>query len=160
MNKSEQVNELAKALSLAQAEMRGAVQDEGNPFFKSRYSSLESCWDAARGPLTKNGLSVAQALGYKTECGPTLITTLLHSSGQWIEGEQPIFPKSQAPQDMGSAISYSRRYGFAAIIGLYQTDDDAEAAHGRAPQGARPQAVARPNNPRQPDGPPPGRFAP
>lgn len=158
MNKSEQINELAKALSQAQSEMRGAVKDAQNPFFKSRYSDLESCWDAAREPLTKNGLSVSQTMGFKAECGPTLITTLLHTSGQWIEGEQPVFPKSQAPQEMGSAITYSRRYGFAAIVGLYQTDDDAETAHGRPSQPSNKPTPIRPQGPTPIGSRPPQKF--
>jgi hypothetical protein len=40
MNKSESIIELAKALSLAQAEMRGAVKDSSNPFFMSSYPEI------------------------------------------------------------------------------------------------------------------------
>ena len=40
------LNELADALSKAQAEMKPALKDASNPFFKSKYATLESCWDA------------------------------------------------------------------------------------------------------------------
>lgn len=152
MNKSEQIGELAAALSKLQGEMKGAEKDSKNPFFKSSYASLESVWEACRPLLAKNSLSVVQTMGYLHDAGPTLVTTLLHSSGQWIAGEQPLCAKSATPQDLGSAISYSRRYGLSALLGVIQSDDDGESA--QAPHRA-PQAQSRPPQsiPRQ--GPPP-----
>jgi hypothetical protein len=75
-------------------------------------------------------------MGSNDKFGPTLITTLLHESGQWIEGEQPIMAKSDTPQDLGSGITYARRYGLAAIVGVVQVDDDGESAMGRSAPGA------------------------
>ena len=60
MQTSEQINELAAALAKAQGEITGALKDSANPFFKSKYADLASCWDACRGPLSRNGLSVIQ----------------------------------------------------------------------------------------------------
>ena len=42
MKASEQINELAAALSKAQSDMGGAVKDSANPFFKSNYADLTS----------------------------------------------------------------------------------------------------------------------
>lgn len=133
MRKSEKLDELGAALARAQGEMEGARKDASNPFFKSKYANLESVVEASRPTLVKHGLAVIQTMG-DGPMGPTLISTLLHSSGQWIEGEQPIMPKggqNAAPQDLGSAITYARRYGYAAIVGVIQVDDDAEGAMGR-----------------------------
>lgn len=137
MKKSEQLDKLAGALSKAQSELKGALKDSSNPFFKSKYADIESVWEACREALTKNGLSVAQTCGFDPAVGPTLITTLLHSSGQWLEGEQPLMAKNQSPQDLGSAMTYARRYGLAAIVGVVQVDDDAEGAHGRGNASAK-----------------------
>ena len=52
MNQSEQINELSKALSVAQSQMSFARKDSKNPFFKSSYADLSSVWDACREPLT------------------------------------------------------------------------------------------------------------
>jgi hypothetical protein len=49
----------------------------------------------------------------------------------------PVLTKDASPQGQGSGITYARRYALAAIVGLAQIDDDAEAAQGRtakAPQ--------------------------
>jgi hypothetical protein len=129
-NQSENINELAAALAKAQGEIVGALKDSKNPFFKSNYADLASCWDACRAQLSKNALAVIQT----TRCHDGqvyVVTTLTHSSGQWIRGELPVKAKDDGPQAQGSGITYARRYALAAIVGLAQIDDDAEAAQGR-----------------------------
>ena len=127
---SEQINELAAALSKAQASITGALKDSANPFFKSKYADLASCWDACRKQLTDNGLAVIQTTDVVD--GVVFVkTTLAHSSGQWIVGALPVKTKDESPQAQGSGITYARRYALAAIVGLAQIDDDAEAAQGR-----------------------------
>lgn len=127
---SETIGALAAALSKAQADITGALKDSSNPFFKSKYADLASCWDACRKQLAANGLSVIQTTEWNPN-GVMLMTTLAHTSGEWIRGELPIRAKDESPQAQGSAITYARRYALTAIVGLAQIDDDAEAAQGR-----------------------------
>lgn len=130
MQTSESINELATALAKAQGEITGALKDSANPFFKSKYADLASCWDACRAPLSKNGLAVIQAMDTTAEhCH--LISRLIHSSGQWISSVTPIQPKDDTPQAMGSALTYARRYALTAMVGIAQVDDDGNAASGR-----------------------------
>jgi hypothetical protein len=138
---SETIGALAAALSKAQADITGALKDSSNPFFKSKYADLASCWDACRKQLAANGLSVIQTTRMADQ-GLVLVTTLAHSSGEWIAGEMPVLIavqgksgefKEVTPQAQGSGITYARRYALAAIVGLAQVDDDAEAAQGRKP---------------------------
>jgi hypothetical protein len=138
---SETIGALAAALSKAQADITGALKDSSNPFFKSKYADLASCWDACRKQLAANRLSVIQTTRM-AEQGLVLVTTLAHSSGEWIAGEMPVLIavqgksgefKEVTPQAQGSGITYARRYALAAIVGLAQVDDDAEAAQGRKP---------------------------
>ena len=138
---SETIGALAAALSKAQADITGALKDSSNPFFKSKYADLASCWDACRKQLAANGLSVIQTTRMADQ-GLVLVTTLAHSSGEWIAGEMPVLIAVQSksgefkeitPQAQGSGITYARRYALAAIVGLAQVDDDAEAAQGRKP---------------------------
>lgn len=128
MNKSESLNELATALSKAQGEMSVAKKDTTNTFFKSKYADLSSVWEAARIPLSKNGLSVVQTTNPTDGKSVELVTTLMHSSGQWIEGTTVMIPTKQDPQGMGSCITYMRRYALSAILGISQDDDDGNAA--------------------------------
>lgn len=127
---SESIAALAAALSKAQADITGALKDSSNPFFKSRYADLASCWDACRKQLTANNLAVIQTTEV-TEAGTVLVTTLAHSSGEWMRGTLPVVTKDNGPQAQGSGITYARRYALAAIVGLAQIDDDAEAAQAR-----------------------------
>lgn len=128
-NQSETIGNLVKALVTAQREMKPAIKDSSNPFYKSHYSDLTSCWDALRKPLTDNGLAVIQTTEYNDD-GVTVVTTLAHVSGEWIKGVFNLKPSKMDPQGYGSSLSYGRRYALAAITGLTSEDDDGNAASG------------------------------
>lgn len=136
MNKSDSIKELATALAKAQSEMHGAKKDTPNPFLKSKYADLASCWDACRDPLTKNGLSVIQTTRVTDNGNTILITTLAHISGEWVSGELPLKTAKDDMQSLGSSLTYCRRYGLTSIIGLTQEDDDAHAATNPKPSQA------------------------
>jgi hypothetical protein len=59
-------------------------------------------------------------------------TMLMHISGEWILGINSIPISKNDPQGAGSAITYARRYGLSAILGIHQEDDDANSASGKA----------------------------
>lgn len=130
MQKSDSLDKLAPALCRAQGNIKHAVKDSANPFYKSRYADLTSVWDAIRDSFQAEGLSVSQVTG-NLDGIACLETILLHSSGQWISGAIPLNPAKNDPQGVGSAISYFRRYALQAIAGVCADDDDGEAAHGR-----------------------------
>jgi hypothetical protein len=124
---SEQINELVTALAKAQAEMQNAPYNQTNPAFKSKYADLASIRDATIPSLTKHGLSLFQMTKLNGE-GMFLVTRLAHSSGQWIESTYPL-PIADRPHIMGSAITYARRYSWAAICGIAaEADDDGNEA--------------------------------
>lgn len=126
-NSSEHINELATALAKAQGEIESAPKDSKNPFFKSKYASLESVWNTCKSSLSKNGLCVMQYLEV-IEGKYSLVTRLAHSSGQWIKSEIPLFMSKQDAQGLGSAMTYARRYGLSALVGIVSDeDDDAES---------------------------------
>lgn len=133
-DQSEQINELATALAKAQARIANASKDGENPHFRSSYATLASVWDACRAPLGENGLSVIQAMS-ESERGFVLVTTLAHSSGQWMVSRYPVLPTKNDPQGLGSALTYARRYSLAAMVGVSPSDDDGEAATGRGGNG-------------------------
>lgn len=125
---SDTINELASALSKAQASICNVVRDKEG--FGYQYADLAACLDAIREPLARNGLSISQ-LPTMTEHGFGLVTLLLHESGQWLQGFFPLSPDTSSKnlmQSMGSAITYVRRYSLTAILGLAQMDDDAATA--------------------------------
>lgn len=131
MMQSESINELAAALAKAQGGMENAAKNKANPHFKSTYADLAAVLDAIRAPLSNNGLSTVQTMAITERC-IVLRTTLLHSSGQFVATEYPI-AGNLAPQQMGSAITYGRRYSLAALVGIAQDDDDANAVKDARP---------------------------
>lgn len=123
MNHSDELSEIAAALSAFQGEAEAVAKGSVNPFFSSRYADLASVVKAASPILTKHGLSVAQIPG-TDEHGDTLTTCVLHKSGQWLAGTMRLRPVKNDPQAQGSAITYGRRYAYMAALGLVADDDD------------------------------------
>jgi hypothetical protein len=119
-----EINELAKALAKAQGVMTSAQKDGMNPHYGKSYATLASIFQATRKPLTDNGLSVVQVMLPDN----TLVTTLMHESGQWLRSYLKLNPAQNTPQGVGSALTYGRRYSLAAIVGISQDDDDGEEA--------------------------------
>ena len=127
MRTSEQINELATALALAQAEMKNAKLNRMNPHFKSKYADLAEIRDTVTPSLTKHGIAVVNGTD-ATDGGLHVVTRLIHKSGQWIESRFPI--AYDKPQTMGSAITYGKRYNLASIANIAaDEDDDANAAN-------------------------------
>jgi hypothetical protein len=143
MNKSTTIAELTKALVKVQAAIGPAAMNSTNPHFRSKYADLNSIWDACRTLLTENGLAVIQT-NAPGEVGVVVETTLAHESGEYITSELFLPLDKNTPQGVGSAITYGRRYGLAAIVGIVaDEDDDGNAAskngNGRpAPEMAHP----------------------
>ena len=127
MNQSEKTDAIAKAMVAVQQAIKPALKTEQNPFFKSKYADLSQIWHACNEALTGNGIAVIQG-GDMIDGHPVMVTTLLHTSGQWIAGAFPLVAVKPDPQAMGSAITYMRRYSLAAMVGVLTEDDDGEAA--------------------------------
>ena len=123
MNQSESITDLAGALAKAQAEIRNPAFDSTNPHFKNRYASLASHVDAVRAALPKFGLSVVQFVETPDAQRVTVTTRILHASGQWIESCVGCASGGKV-QELGSAVTYLRRYALAAICGIVGEDDD------------------------------------
>ena len=124
---SAQINEIATALSEFQGsikqpklskEVKVATKTGGS--YKFRYADLSACMEASREGLKANGLAVVQMID-----NDRLITLLTHKSGQWFQSVINIRNANNlAYQDLGSAITYLKRYSFCAILGIVADDDD------------------------------------
>ena len=130
MQLSESVNELFTALSKFQGELDNAKKNKKGHGYN--YADLANIINIAKPVLESNNLAVTQHFG---NCNGqrTLITMLSHSSGQYMYSEFPMETAhlsggsgKNPVQVLGSAITYQRRYAYAAIIGLAQEDNDAQ----------------------------------
>ena len=136
MRSSETLTEIAAALSKAQSEMGGAAKSADNPFFKKSYADLASVIAAITGPFSSNGLSFVQSPGF-SESRIVVTTRILHSSGEWLEGDTVLPPTKNDAQGYGSAITYAKRYGLQAMAGVPSVDDDGNGAVEHRADGSR-----------------------
>lgn len=132
MKTSENVTELFKSLSEAQAAFTTVEKESENPFFKSKYANFTAIVEMLRPILGKNGLSFVQMPSLEGD-RMVLVTRICHSSGQWIESSCPIKTQKEDPQSLGSAVTYFRRYALSATLGIAtgEGDDDAERGMNR-----------------------------
>ena len=126
------MKELATALIKVQSDLHNISKNaEGYGY---NYLTLDKLISETRGVLAKQGLAILQPLA---EVGgePAVKTVLMHESGEYIEGVQPIaavtMKQCNNAQELGAAITYARRYGYAAMLSIAQVDDDA-ASVGKA----------------------------
>lgn len=134
MQTSDSIINLSKALLAAQKAITFAAKDATNPHFKSKYADLPTVIDAIKPALNAAGIVFMQ-MPAPSESGCIALTTrLMHESGEWIESTATCPLQKQDPQGYGSANTYLRRYALAAAVGLYQDDDDGNAASdGKSP---------------------------
>jgi hypothetical protein len=123
MNSSEQIGELAAALAKAQSEIQNPAKESVNPHFKNSYADIASGLNAVRPALSKHALAVVQVTRMDQDL-LVLDTKIIHSSGQWIGSTYPVCKFPVAQQQMGSALTYSRRYALFAMVGIAGEDDD------------------------------------
>ncbi len=145
MKTSENINEIAKAMSIAQSQMTVAELNSTNPHFRSKYSNLDSVIDAFRIPLTSNGLAYWQDVVTQENC--VMITTrIAHTSGQWVEfGPLSIpFSKKDA-HGIGAAITYAKRYALCGAMGVApgEIDDDGNASLPKEEKQPRKESVTQ-----------------
>ena len=155
MQRSDTIGELAKALAAANLEIVNPSLDAVNPHFKSRYASLGAIINAVRLPLARHGISAVQTVS--TDGGAVgVTTTLLHASGEWMaETAMSALPDRATVQQLGSVITYLRRYALASITGIVgEDDDDGNATTNSAPR-SEPRKPFKPQDPRTAVPPPP-----
>jgi len=126
MYTSQEINELAAALAVAQGQMGGAIKGADNPFFKSKYADLGSVIAAVKEPLAENGLSYVQ-FPFASDGTVGVITRLMHSSGQFIEAGFSIPAPKNDPHTYGGLVTYCRRFSLQSILGVPAEDDDGNA---------------------------------
>lgn len=147
---------LAAALAAFQAELptigKGETaevkNDAGRLLYSYNYADLGTISGQVMPLLGKHGLSFISKPTFR-DGRNVLAYSLLHESGEREDGEYPL-PDRGTPQQMGSAITYGRRYCLCAVTGVAPedgTDDDGAAAstarHHEPPPEPDPVVAAR-----------------
>ena len=156
MQRSDTIGELAKALAAANLEIVNPSLDAVNPHFKSRYASLGAIINAVRLPLARHGISAVQTVS--TDGGAVgVTTTLLHASGEWMaETAMSALPDRATVQQLGSIITYLRRYCLASVTNIVG-EEDQDGNEASLPSALRTEARKpfKPQDPRTAVPPPP-----
>ncbi|HEX4355625.1 MAG TPA: ERF family protein [Polyangiales bacterium] len=140
---------LAAALAKASADIgAGVARNARNSHLGNEYADLGAVVEAVKPNLAKHELSFVQIPGELGEVAGSMVVSvlalLIHSSGEHLSwrSEMIVAPPERkgggvgpiGPQQIGSAISYLRRYQLRAVFCLADRDDDAEDAQQSAPQ--------------------------
>lgn len=120
---TESIDQISAALAVAQGQFQNPSKDASNPHFKSKYANLASGLNAVRTILSENGIAIIQ-LPRMLDDIMVLDTRLCHKSGQWIESSYPVCKLPAKQQEIGSALTYSRRYSLFAMLAIVGDDDD------------------------------------
>lgn len=141
---------LSEALSAAQAEF-GEIPKERTATVKGRnktgsdyeytykYADFADVLKVIRPVLSKHGLSFSQPIRRK-EIKAYLVTILTHGT-EFIESDGLPIPEMMAPQELGSLLTYWRRYDFCSLVGVQpDEDEDGRRAAMGSSKGSRQQA--------------------
>jgi len=114
------------------------TKEADNPYFKSKFASLDAIQEHIKPHLIANGLVVMQP-NIVIDGSPFVKTIVSHvESGESAESTFPVVVSKASPQDYGSAVSYAKRYSLSGLLNLtiQDEDDDGEAAEGRKTEKA------------------------
>lgn len=145
MQTSEQLDKFAAAFSQAQGAIEQAprthtatVNTRSGGSYSYSYTDLATVLAMCRKAFADSQLSVVQSV--KFEGGHvSVVTRLLHSSGQWLESDPlplPVVSEREdgkiTPQAIGSSVTYAKRYSLCSLLGIAsEMDDDGNAGSGQ-----------------------------
>ncbi|MDQ3344474.1 MAG: ERF family protein [Actinomycetota bacterium] len=145
---------LAAALAAFQAEaptvkksQKAEVPTKAGGKYTYTFANLANVTEAAYPLLAKHGLAFS-ACPERTERGYELVGWLLHSSGESLRGALPI--QGTTAQEIGSSITYGRRYLIGSMTGVVTDDDDDGVLASRAKKPAAKLEPAETTAPRPP----------
>lgn len=126
MNHSESISKIAPAMVKFNQQVGRIEKDASNPFLKNKYASLDQIIDAVRPILAELGMFLSQSTGTGEDGSVTVKTRLTHESGEWMESDPLTMKptKQNDPQQVGSVITYARRYSLTSFLSLNTGEDD------------------------------------
>ena len=141
-----ETSSLAAALAKVQGQLTAVRKDKTAQVRSEKgsysygYADLASVQDAVFPLMAAEGLAWVTCPTYDDAGRYVLAYTLMHGpSSETIQGSYPLpDPTRGTPQQIGSAITYGRRYCLSAVVGVATEDDDGKAASdGAAPKPGR-----------------------
>lgn len=131
--------ELIKALADFQSKVPAITYNKSADFptknsrVQYSYATFDHMLNTIRKSMQECGLAFSQIVN----ADASVTTYLMHASGQYMHGTAMIKPQSDHPQTIGAAISYTKRYGLSAILGISSEEDDENVASSPARSSAQ-----------------------
>ena len=134
-NTSKPTGTMAQALIAWHKTKPVCPKNGSNPHFRSKYATLDDIIATITPVLAKHELNFTQRV-IVVDGEDRLQTVLMHDSGQTITDEGvPILNAKGDAHGLGSGITYAKRYGLSAMLGIAaDPDDDGNAAVKSAPK--------------------------
>ena len=127
--------ELPRLVRDETASVKGTAKNSGKEYDRSySYADLAQVCETVLPVLGKHGLSITATTTFE-DSRFVLQVTLMHESGDERNGYWPLpDPMRVGPQDLGSAMTYGRRYLTLALTGTFPggEDDDGAKAQSQA----------------------------
>lgn len=87
------------------------------------YADLASILDAVRPVLGRHALGLIQPVNSRD--GQLIVSTsIIHSSGEVVAASEIAVAQPRTPQEVGSLVTYLRRYQISSLLGIAADDDD------------------------------------
>lgn len=118
------------ALADLQYSITKVIKNTDNPYYKSKYSDLSTIFEEIKPKIREQGFLLLQRV-----VGNTLKTELIYlKTGEKVEAEMELLTAKPDMQQLGSAITYARRYSILPLLNIETEDDDGNQASGKEPQ--------------------------
>lgn len=106
-----------------QKKIQGIKKDAKNPHFKNNYATLTQILSEVKPILNEVGLILLQPT-LNGKCQTVIVDA---ETGEQVTSEIDL-PLNLNPQQLGSALTYYRRYLLAGLLSLELEDDDANSS--------------------------------
>lgn len=120
-------SDFLKALADLQDSVNKITKNEDNPFFKSKYTDLNAIFEEVKPKIREKGFILIQ-----TVLNDKLKTQLIHiETGEYLESFMDLLTVKPDMQQLGSAVTYARRYSILPMLNIECVDDDGNLASGK-----------------------------
>lgn len=138
---SDKIDLISPALVAAHKDMPVITKGKWNSHFQSHYADIADIRDEIRPVLAANDMVPLQSFTAKGAI-VTVITVILHKSGQYVMTETSAEAKNASAQAVAAGVTFLCRYALIELLGLSVrdgADDDGNSTRKEEPASDGPQ---------------------
>lgn len=119
---------IGERLKMVKDSMGAVTKSAKNPFFKSSYADLNTHLAVVEDALSANGFILTQPVMIINDRNVIVSRVTDAADNETVLESAMVLPDLEKMQDMGSAITYARRYTLGSLFAMQAKDDDANIA--------------------------------